>query len=68
MKLGIVFEARREGYTPEQLYSCMTVGELKELLEDYNDETWVVISHDNGYTFGSLEWKEEVTIDDDERI
>lgn len=33
----------------------MTVGELIEMLQEYyNEETEIYLSHDNGYTFGSI--------------
>lgn len=56
MKKAIVFEAPREGYGIDQLRNPMTVGELKELLEDYEDDMLVILSHDRGYTYGSLGW------------
>lgn len=55
MKKALVFEARREGYGIDQLNSPMTVGELRRLLEDYDDDTLFVLSHDRGYTYGSIE-------------
>lgn len=32
----------------------MTVGQLKELLEDLDDDVMIVIGHDNEYTYGTL--------------
>ena len=54
MKKAIVFEVAREGYAIGHVRRPMTVGELKELLEDYEDDTVVILSHDNGYTYGTL--------------
>lgn len=51
---GIIFEAIREGYAPDQVVWPTTVGELMEILADYDEDTAIIISHDNGYTFGSL--------------
>jgi len=51
----LVIATRRNGYGPDQVGRTLTVGELKELLEDYDDDTLVVTSHDNEYTFGSIE-------------
>lgn len=54
---AIVFEARRSGYSIGQLETYdrpMTVGELREILEGFDDDTWFVLSHDNGYTYGSI--------------
>lgn len=59
MKQAIVFEARRDAYSIGQLegnYRTMTVGELRELLEDFEDNDLVVLSHDSGYTYGSLSY------------
>ena len=52
-KGAIVFRADREGYGIDQIKKPMTVGQLKELLEDYDDNTLVILSHDSGYTYGS---------------
>lgn len=54
MKTALVFEARRDGYGIDQIRDAMTVGQLRELLEDLDDETLIICSHDNGYTYGSL--------------
>ena len=32
----------------------MTVGELIEFLSDYDEDTLFVLSHDRGYTYGSI--------------
>lgn len=55
MKNAIVFEAGRNGYSIDQISDrAMTVGELMGILEDYDEDTLVVLSHDNGYTYGSI--------------
>lgn len=54
MKKALVFEARRDGYGIDQVRSPVTVGELKVLLEDIDDDMLFILSHDNGYTYGSL--------------
>ena len=57
MKGAIVFEAERTGYGIDQIEDkAMTVGELKELLEDYNDDDLFILSHDRGYTYGSISY------------
>ena len=33
----------------------MTVGELIDILSDYDEDALFVLSHDNGYTYGSLD-------------
>lgn len=56
MREALVFEARRDAYGIDDIADkCMTVGELKEILEDYNDDTILVMSHDGGYTYGSID-------------
>ena len=58
MRKALVFEASRDGYAIDQLDNVMTVGELRRLLEDYDDDTLFVLSHDRGYTYGSIsEWQ-----------
>ncbi len=55
MRKAVVFEADRSGYGIDQIADkAITVGELKAFLEDYDDDTLVVLSHDRGYTFGSI--------------
>ena len=54
MKNVLIMEAEREGYGIDQVKRTMTVGELKALLEDYDDNTELYISHDNGYTYGGF--------------
>lgn len=47
----------REAYRPldiaEQKHT-LTVGELKEILEDYDEDLPVILNFDNGYTYGSV--------------
>lgn len=57
MKEVITIEAQREGYSINQCYKTMTVGELIQELSQYDEDTPIYFSHDNGYTYGSL--KEE---------
>lgn len=54
MRKAIVFEAERTGYGIEQIDRPMTVGELRAFLEDYDDDDLFILSHDRGYTYGSL--------------
>ena len=56
-KQVIIIEAKREGYTIEQTENereAITVGELMQMLEDFDEDTKVYISNDNGYTYGSV--------------
>ena len=54
MKRAIFIDGRRDGYSPAQCGDTMTVGELKEFLEQFNDGDEVFLSNDNGYTYGSI--------------
>lgn len=59
MKNAVVFEASRTGYAIDQVLDrAMTVGELIDLLSDYDEDTLFILSHDNGYTFGSISMAE----------
>ena len=51
---AIVFDAPRTGYGIDQIENPMTVRELREMLESLDDNTTVIMSHDNGYTYGSI--------------
>lgn len=52
MKLFI--EGRRDGYSPEQC-KTITVGELIEILKEYDEDMEVYLRNDNGYTYGSID-------------
>lgn len=48
----IFLNAEREGYAPDQIHRTMTVGELIEFLENFDEDSEVYLSHDSGYTYG----------------
>lgn len=50
----VFIETTREGYAPEQCGSTLTVGELIEILSNYEEELEVYFSNDKGYTFGAI--------------
>lgn len=52
----LTIDGRREGYSPDQIRSTMTVGELIDYLSQFDDETPVMINNDNGYTYGSINY------------
>lgn len=65
---AIVFEAGRTGYSIDQATDgryVMTIGDLKELLEDFYDDDLFILSHDNGYTYGSISDGREAIEDED---
>lgn len=56
-KQVIIIEAKREGYTigqAENEREAITVGELMQMLEGFDEDTKVYISNDNSYTYGSV--------------
>lgn len=50
----IRIEANREGYAPNQIDGTMTVRELIEKLQEFDNDLPVILSNDNGYTFGAI--------------
>lgn len=44
----------REGYGIDQVRETMTVGELMNFLAQYDEDTPVFLSFDNGYTYGGI--------------
>lgn len=53
MKLFI--DGRRDGYEPKQCYKTITVGEMIEILQQYDNDTEIYLKNDNGYTYGSID-------------
>lgn len=51
---ALFIEGKRNGYTPEQCGRTLTVGELIQILSDFDEETPVYLRNDNGYTYGSI--------------
>lgn len=50
----LFINTNRDGYAPYQCGSTMTVGELIEYLEQFDEDTEVMFKNDNGYTYGSI--------------
>lgn len=44
----------REWYAPDQFGQTMTVGELIDLLSEFDEACPVYLRNDNGYTFGGI--------------
>lgn len=64
--MTLVLEVVREVYGKEDIIGGMTVGELRRFLKWYDDDTKIVLSHDNGYTYGAIreenfeeDWEDE---------
>ena len=71
--MAIIMNTRRNGYAPNQCGRTMTVGELIELLQQFDPEEKVYTAHDNRYTYGSVRemdidtfFEEEEEEDEDE--
>lgn len=57
----IIIEARNTGYSTDQVRKTVTVGELKDMLEYFDDDCKIYLSFDNGYTYGGItELKESI--------
>lgn len=68
---AVKIECDRTSYSPKQVvdnYCPMTVGELKALLSDLDDDAVIILSHDHGYSYGSLSECDfrEISIKEDE--
>ena len=50
----LILNVVREGYAVDQIKRTMTVSELRDFLKDYEDETPVYLSFDNGYIYGGI--------------
>ena len=53
---ALYIDGRRNGYAPWQCGETMTVRELIDFLEQYDDDTPVYLKNDNGYTYGNINW------------
>lgn len=50
----LIYQAFREGYGLDQVRDTMTVRELIEFLDQYDEDTPVYLDFDNGYTYGGI--------------
>ncbi len=53
---ALLLETERTGYAPEQIYRTMTVGELIAQLSEFDEDTPIYFSNDNGYTYGGINY------------
>ena len=58
MKEKLILQTKREGYGTDQCRETLTVGELIELLQDYDEDMKVYFGNDYRgsywYTYGSI--------------
>lgn len=64
--MKLIINANRNGYAPEQCGRTMTVAELMSYLEQFDDDLPVYLSHDNGYTYGSITEGDFEDMDEDD--
>ena len=50
----LIYSTFREGYGTDQIRKTMTVGELIDFLSQYDEDTPIYLSFDNGYTYGGI--------------
>lgn len=50
----LIYSTFREGYGIDQIRRTMTVGELVDFLGNYDEDTPIYLSFDNGYTYGGI--------------
>lgn len=64
---AIIIDTNRDGYAPDQVPRTMTVRELVDFLEQYNDDTPIFLGFDRRYTYGGIRegMIEETEVDED---
>ena len=50
----LFINGKRNGYGTDQCGKTLTVGELIEILQEYDEDSPVYLRNDNGYTYGSI--------------
>ena len=50
----LIYSTSREGYGIDQINRTMTAGELINFLAQYDEDTPIYLSFDNGYTYGGI--------------
>ncbi len=53
--MRLYIEGRHNGYSPDQCGHTMTVQELIEYLEQFDEDTEIFIKNDGGYTYGNVD-------------
>jgi hypothetical protein len=61
----VFIKGKRNGYDTAQCGHTLTVGELIELLQDFDENSPVYLNNDNGYTYGSITYG-DITEEDTE--
>lgn len=50
----LFIEGKRNGYGIDQCGRTLTIGELIEILQNYDEDTPIYLRNDGGYTYGSI--------------
>lgn len=61
---ALYIEGRRNGYGSDQCGRTLTVGELIEILEQFDYGRPIYLRNDNGYTYGSITERDINTAED----
>lgn len=61
---ALYIEGKRNGYGPDQCGRTLTVGELIEILEEFDSDRPIYLRNDNGYTYGSITEQDINTAED----
>ena len=51
---ALFINANNNGYEPSQCGRTITVGELIDLLSDFDEDMPIFLKFDNGYSYGSI--------------
>ena len=62
----LIYSTFREGYGVDQINRTMTAGELINFLAQYDEDTPIYLSFDNGYTYGSVQMDSVTEGEEDE--
>ena len=69
MATRIIVNTSRTGYSPSQVQRTIAVGELRGILDRFEDDAKIYLSFDNRYTYGGItlgDFSEEYVEDGDE--
>lgn len=66
MKEYITIETHRNGYSVNQCGKTLTVSELVDYLTQWDDDTPVYFSNDNGYTYGAISFDDINSAEEDD--
>lgn len=51
---AVFLNTKRSGYSPNQCKNTMTVGELRNMLDELDEDAPIYFKNDDGYTYGSI--------------